>query len=117
METLGKIKSNFYFYNKFFQLKPKPIIYRGVVSIAISLNKFDLKQCGKKLSDIRKSPLVAESEINFENGVENHYTTNHFINTTTPSSPDPFHGTDKCDRITTDVIIIFLLNTIFKTIN
>ena len=110
METLGKIKSNFFFYNKFFQFKLKPIIYRGVVSIAISLNKFDLKQCGK-------SPLVAESEINFENGVENHYTTNHFINTTTPSSPDPFHGTDKCDRITTDVIIIFLLNTIFKTIN
>lgn len=70
------------------------MICRGVVSIAISLNKFDLKQCGK-------SPIPDESEPIEE---ESHYTTNHYINATNPSSRDPFYGTDKCDRTTTDVV-------------
>lgn len=55
---------------------------RGVVSVSISLNNFDLKQCG-------------ESEISEENW------------NSTEKSEDPFFNTDKCDRQSTIVFFIF----------
>ena len=55
---------------------------RGVVSISISLNKFDLKQCGESPNalNVSNQSFLIERER------------------------DPFYDTDKCDRVTTDVI-------------
>jgi hypothetical protein len=63
---------------------------RGVISIAISLNKFDLKQCGDG------DNLAQE----IANSLDNENTTSYFN-----KNRDPFYGTDKCDRATTQVII------------
>lgn len=58
---------------------------RGVVSISISLNKFDLKQCGENPTD----------EIENEN--ETIFKRSFLIS----RSRDPFYNTSKCDRATT----------------
>ncbi len=58
-----------------------------MISVAISLNKFDLKQCGE---EEKKEAEDGESSI---------------------KQRDPFYGTDKCDRATTNVIYSFHFRT------
>lgn len=61
---------------------------RGVVAISISLNKFDLKQCGDER-------LILANETD-ENGILNKR--NAFFD----RERDPFYDTDRCDRISTN---------------
>lgn len=64
---------------------------RGVISVAISLNKFDLKQCG----DADNGDEEMNNKLDKDNSTS-------FYN----RYRDPFYGTDKCDRATTQVILI-----------
>ena len=64
-----------------------------MVSISISLNKFDLKQCGE-------SPIINTTENEIVDLEAQNRINSYLFN----RDRDPFYGTDKCDRITTDVI-------------
>ena len=63
---------------------------RGVVSISISLNNFDLKQCGAKPVSLVTGDEIEVQETIIEKNV---------------TMEDPFFGTDKCEKITTEVIL------------
>jgi hypothetical protein len=84
-----------YHYKNFTYIK----IHRGVVSISISLNKFDLKQCGASTL-----PNISYTEYNAEgiNSISDFSQTS-LVNL----ERDPFYNTDRCDRITTDVMGLF----------
>lgn len=64
---------------------------RGVAAVSISLNNFDLKQCGAK------NVHVSNDETTLNETEAAPVTVN-------PNEQDPFYGTDKCDPITTEVI-------------
>lgn len=91
---------------------------RGVVAVSISLNNFDLKQCGENLED-------EEEEAEEDSVAENSLTS--FISGSKTSDEaeserkkkekakqrsrfesleDPFYDTDQCDRVSTMVRFI-----------
>lgn len=79
--NLSKTRLTFYCYYYYF---------RGVVSVSISLNNFDMKQCR---SD--------EENEETEDGDNKDATTSSKSN----RNRDPFYGTDNCDRVSTQVNI------------
>jgi hypothetical protein len=62
-------------------------ISRGVVAISISLNNFDLKQCG----------------VSHENETETEHNSENLFSDSSSRDHDPFYDTDMCDRDTTQV--------------
>lgn len=84
------------------------VIKRGVVSISVSLNKFDLKQCGKEDSINNTNDNLELSNISQSSQIQN----------------DPFYNTDECNRETTQVsfnqsfmsILIFLYILVYSCI-
>jgi len=65
--------------------------YRGVAAVSISLNNFDLKQCGAKDAPLSYNEITSNKTEPAPKVVKS------------PSEQDPFYGTDKCDPITTEV--------------
>lgn len=80
-------------------LKPviKRLIFRGVVSVSISLNNFDLKQCGDDEENEINDELTSTIDANYENmGLKNR-------TIKTNRNHGPFYGTDDCDHVSTQV--------------
>lgn len=80
---------------------------RGVVSVSISLNNFDLKQCGQDDDDDEENSASIDAVT-----AENNETLSASLkasshNTTSAKKADrrqdPFYGTDNCDRVSTQV--------------
>lgn len=73
-------------------------MFRGVVSVSISLNNFDLKQCGDEDENEINPDLTSTSQdANHENmGLKNR-------TIKTNRNHGPFYGTDDCDRVSTQV--------------